>query len=274
MAMKKPFFNRLGGKSRMLKYILPLIDNDYGTYVEPFAGAAWVYFNFFRAQNYILNDIDKEVYKMYLALKEGNFKKLLSFDWKKSKKTFYSLKSLYKNKEILLKRDKYEILYMYRYLNYYGVLGEGETYNESVPKKETPPLERYIECNKKLKNNTKIFNKDYKEVISRFDNINTLMYLDPPYSNNPNNDRYAKNEICIFKFIENILSLKSTLLVSLSSRDISSEVLEILKKSKFKIFEIPVKYSSDNLQKYKSEKKVKKRFEYLFFRETKNISIN
>lgn len=262
----KPFFNRLGGKSRLLKHINPLLPKKIEYYIEPFVGAGWVYFNCNNAEKFIINDFDYEVYQMYSAIKEGNYEELLKYDWKKSEETFYKIKPLFKDKANFIKRDKYEILYFYRYLNYFGVLGDYETFNKTVPKKETPPMERFILCSEKLNINTKIYNVDYKEILIKYNFEESFFYLDPPYLFNLNNDRYKKNDIIIDEFLQNVLNLKGKVLISLSSKSISDEYIYILEKNGFKTIEVSLRYSSDNLQKYKEIKKVNKSHEYLFFK--------
>ena len=54
----------IGGKSRISKFIIPYIPNDIETYVEPFAGMFWVYFNmefkkYPNLKNVVYNDFNK-----------------------------------------------------------------------------------------------------------------------------------------------------------------------------------------------------------------------
>lgn len=58
--MKSPL-SYLGGKSRLAKRIVSMIPGDHVTYVEPFCGAAWVFFSKEQSQVEVLNDADGEL---------------------------------------------------------------------------------------------------------------------------------------------------------------------------------------------------------------------
>ena len=268
MKLIKPFFNRLGGKGRLVKYILPHLPAKTNIYVEPFCGAAWVYFNYNGAYLYVLNDLDKMVFRMLRAIQKHTVKEFKSrFDLRKSRELFYELKARFKNKKYMDQIDDLELLYIYRYLNYYGVLGDYETFNESVRKKDSLPLENFI-VNHRIMNEKKtlLFNEDYTAILEKFDDPETFFYLDPPRPFNPNSDRYQGLTIDYITFVKRIRHLKGKFLLTIDKRTITYLHNHLFYENELEDFikiEVKVKYSSDNLQKYKSIKKVRARTEYL-----------
>ena len=57
-------FKWVGGKSRLRKFIIPLIP-EHQCYVEPFGGAAWVLFGKSPSRIEVLNDIDEELINFF-----------------------------------------------------------------------------------------------------------------------------------------------------------------------------------------------------------------
>ncbi len=66
--MSKPIIPWMGGKSRLAKDILPLFP-QHTCYVEPFAGAAALFFKKEPAKVSVLNDINGELVNLYRVVK-------------------------------------------------------------------------------------------------------------------------------------------------------------------------------------------------------------
>ena len=73
-------FKWVGGKSRLRKYIVPLMP-AHTCYVEPFAGAAWVLFGKPPSAIEILNDIDQELINFFRVVREKPEELITSFEW-------------------------------------------------------------------------------------------------------------------------------------------------------------------------------------------------
>jgi site-specific DNA-adenine methylase len=73
--MKAPF-GRIGGKSKIADKLIDLFPplNSYKIYVEPFVGAGNVFFKkpYLEGQLEVINDLDKDVYKVMKLLKNRN----------------------------------------------------------------------------------------------------------------------------------------------------------------------------------------------------------
>lgn len=63
--MDRPIMSSwVGGKSKLCKTIIPLIPK-HTCYVEPFAGAAWVFWKKEKSKVEVLNDINNELINLY-----------------------------------------------------------------------------------------------------------------------------------------------------------------------------------------------------------------
>ena len=78
-AINSPF-KWAGGKSRLRKFIIPLIP-EHTCYVEPFSGAAWVLFGKPPSDVEVLNDIHQELVTFFRVVKEKPEELIASFDW-------------------------------------------------------------------------------------------------------------------------------------------------------------------------------------------------
>ena len=60
---------RLGNKSRMAKRLIPNFP-AHRVYIEPFFGAGGMFFNKRKAPHNFLNDMDSEVFNLWMVIKE------------------------------------------------------------------------------------------------------------------------------------------------------------------------------------------------------------
>ena len=70
----------VGGKSRLRKFILPLIP-EHACYLEPFGGAGWVLFGKQPSSVEVYNDIDQELVNFFRVLKHRPEELIASFEW-------------------------------------------------------------------------------------------------------------------------------------------------------------------------------------------------
>lgn len=66
--MSKPIIPWMGGKSRLAKDILPLFP-QHTCYVEPFAGAAALFFKKEPSKAEVLNDVNGDLVNLYRVVK-------------------------------------------------------------------------------------------------------------------------------------------------------------------------------------------------------------
>lgn len=186
----------VGGKSRLRKQIVQLLP-PHTCYVEPFAGAAWVFFAKPPSQVEILNDIDQELVNFFQVVKEQPEALIASFEWELvSRAEFERLASL----------DPTQLTAVQRAHRFYYLIMAGWGGELDYPRFQTSITDgghgnRLIGALKHLRQRLQpvherlqtviIENLDWRECIDRYDRPGTLMYIDPPYPGN--NANYAHN---------------------------------------------------------------------------------
>lgn len=192
----KNIFCRIGSKRDILDKLYKLFPKDYETFVDCFTGSGVVFFNLPDAENKktVINDFDKNMYQLFKLLKSGlnedkinayveQFKRLnLKRDFKSQSADFHRMNDFYKkmSKE-RSKEGKFVYLLMWNCSQFGG--------RSNVPKDATMyralPITKiqngaYKPFEEKIKHTT-VLNKDYKEVIKKYDAPKTFFFLDPPY---------------------------------------------------------------------------------------------
>ncbi len=164
-------FKRQGGKSKLKKAIVQIMPK-HKTYVEPFIGGGHVFFEKEPAEVNVINDLDKDIYHMYVdTQKVGD--KMINYDFTNDRATFNKLKAQTKFNKI---EDR---LYRNLYLSINSFGGNRKSFGyEPRNKGQKIKTDKW----KNMLKNVKIFNKDFRDIIKKFDSKDTLFYLDPPYS--------------------------------------------------------------------------------------------
>ena len=86
--MATPFIPYIGGKRRLAKHIIPLFP-EHTCYVEPFAGAAALYFMKEPAKAEVLNDVNSELVNLYRVVRHHLDEFVKQFRWALSSREIY-----------------------------------------------------------------------------------------------------------------------------------------------------------------------------------------
>ncbi len=187
----KPIVKWAGGKTRLLKYISPIIPDDVKTYIEPFFGGGAVFINT-EFKNGIINDLNSELMSMYEAVrdeKDNLINELEKYKKNDNEEFFYKLRSLERTSK-LNELPKYKRAARFIYLNktcfggLYRVNSLGHfnvPYAKNINGKEILNKDNITEWSNKLNNkNVKMLSKDFEEII---DNAKKgdFIFVDPPY---------------------------------------------------------------------------------------------
>jgi DNA adenine methylase len=189
-------FKWVGGKSRLRKQIVALLP-PHTCYVEPFSGAAWVLFAKPPSDVEVLNDIDQELTNFFRVVRDKPTELIASFQWELvSRAEFDRLAQLEPSKLTDVQRaHRFYYIIMagwggeLDYPRFQTSITDGGHGNRLIGALEH--LEKRIKPVHDRLRTVIIENLDWKECIKRYDNINTVMYLDPPYPDN--NCNYAHN---------------------------------------------------------------------------------
>lgn len=206
-------FKWVGGKSRLRKQIVALLP-PHTCYVEPFSGAAWVLFAKPPSDVEVLNDIDQELTNFFRVVKDKPNELIASFQWELvSRAEFDRLAQLEPSKLTDVQRaHRFYYIIMagwggeLDYPRFQTSITDGGHGNRLIGALEH--LEKRIKPVHDRLRTVIIENLDWKECIKRYDNINTVMYLDPPYPDN--NCNYAHNMRSLQEHLTIAEYLKST----------------------------------------------------------------
>ena len=182
-----PFLKWAGGKRQLLPEIQPRIPIISGRYIEPFMGAAAVFF-FLAPQKSWLNDINQELVNCFCVVRDEIdelLKRLSNYYYDKN--FYYKIRELDRQDGGLKNLDPIERAARFIYLNRTGFNG---LYRVNSKGHFNVPFGRYknpkIADNLKLKachhimQGSKITQFHFREVLSQVKQ-DDFVYLDPPY---------------------------------------------------------------------------------------------
>jgi DNA adenine methylase len=171
----------LGGKSHLREKIISMIPK-HKSYVEAFAGAAWVLFGkpLEASRLEVLNDIDGELINFYRVLqrKQGRF--LKGFEWLlASREIFQELRKVYPS---CLSPEERAVRFFY--LVKASINGKRDCFLSRAGRRPALNLERLEETVRAVHERLRsviIENVDVEKLFHIYDRPGTFFYLDPPY---------------------------------------------------------------------------------------------
>lgn len=181
--MKKSFLKMNNSQYEILEDLIPLIHSfrkknlDEQTYIEPFLGDGSVFLNVEKYTNFILNDINVDIYMLFNQIKNNHkqlvedTKKLFTIE-SKEKRIYEEMSNRY-NKS----NNYYDMCQLYIYLNRHSFKGlmnhnenrkliakYGRYKNPVVPEKEIEIMHEKLNINK-----IQLFNHSYETVFDNLD---------------------------------------------------------------------------------------------------------
>jgi len=179
--MSKPIVPWMGGKRRLAKHILPLI-NGHKTYVEPFAGGAAIFFMKEPSKVEVINDINSDVVNLYRVVRHhlDEFIRLFRYSLI-SREEFLTAKKV--DPDTLTDIQRAARFYFLQKMAF-GARIEGRTFGVSPttpPKMNLTRIEEDLSLAHIRLARTYIENLPWEEIVKRYDRQQTMFYLDPPY---------------------------------------------------------------------------------------------
>lgn len=239
----------VGGKSRLANSINEIIKQvPHKTFVEPFAGGASVYFKKKPAEKSVINDINSKLITFYKQLKNGG--NVNKCDLSNAKERFTAAKKRIQNGtgsicDFLLVNKRSMGSSMNQFA--WSACSKGNNPSKcgivNLGKKQDKYKERL--------NNTKILNKDYRDVIKKYDSTTTLFYHDPPYEGSTS--QHYKTDLKTVTPENVAASLKNIKGKTIISFNDSPRVRKAFKG--FKILPIKTNYSMNSKSKKNRGKK-------------------
>lgn len=176
-----PIVPWIGGKRRLAKHILPLFPG-HTCYVEPFCGAAALYFLKVPSKTEVINDINGELVNLYRVVKHHLEEFIRQFKWALVSRQIY--KWLQGTPEEILTDIQRAARFYYLQKQAFGGKVADQTFGTattSAPRFNLLRIEEELSMAHLRLSRTLIEHLDWHQCIKRYDRPHTLFYCDPPY---------------------------------------------------------------------------------------------
>ncbi|MBP8813916.1 MAG: DNA adenine methylase [Laribacter sp.] len=179
--MASPVIPWLGGKRRLAKYILPKF-RPHTCYVEPFCGAAALFFTKEPAKVEVINDINGDLVNLYRVIKHHPEEFARQFKWALSSRQIFKWMQITPEETLTDIQRAGRFYYLQKLC--FGAKIESRTFGTAAtapPKLNLMRLEEDISAAHLRLSRACIEHLDWAEVIRKYDRPGTLFYCDPPY---------------------------------------------------------------------------------------------
>lgn len=179
--MSGPLVPWIGGKRRLADRLLSLFPR-HTCYVEPFAGAAAVFFAKAPSEVEVLNDVNGELINLYRVVQHHLEEFVRQFKWALSSRTVF--RWLQAQPTEPLTDIQRAARFYYLQVNAFGGKVDGQSFGTATT---TPPglnllrLEEQLSAAHLRLAQVYIENASWTGCIDRYDREHTLFYMDPPY---------------------------------------------------------------------------------------------
>jgi len=199
----RPVFSRPGGKTRMLKYILPLIP-PHTCYCEVFFGGGAVFFAKAPSPHEVVNDIDRELVAFMRNAKLHRDALLDELDM--------VLNARQEFEDYLAQPGLTEIQRAARWFirNRLSFGGLGSTFAITRTHSLTSRAQRLISIqslSRRLDRVT-IENRSWEKILPSYDHTETFFFLDPPYFDGAGDAYAGWTEAELIRFCEAVRALR------------------------------------------------------------------
>ena len=176
-----PVITRPGGKSRMLKHLIPIINQiDHKVYCEPFAGGAAVLLAKPPSYNEIINDIDGQIINLYRQIKHHRGAVLTAIRHLPKSRYLFA-----EHLDVLKSSHSTEIqkAAAFVYCNFFGFGADNSTFGVQRLGFQTKSflVRKVISFSKRIDRVT-IENLPWQRCLDLYDCKEALFFLDPPYT--------------------------------------------------------------------------------------------
>ncbi|MFK3706733.1 DNA adenine methylase [Klebsiella sp. NPDC088457] len=176
-----PIIPWIGGKRRLARHILPLFPR-HTCYVEPFCGAAALYFMKEPSKAEVINDINGELINLYRVIQHHLDEFIRQFRWALVSRELYRWLQMTPT-ETLTDIQRAARFYYLQKQSFGGKL-EGQTLGTATT---SPPRLNLLRIEEELSlahlrlARTMIEHLSWEDCILKYDRPHTLFYCDPPY---------------------------------------------------------------------------------------------
>mgnify|MGYP000533658898 CR=1 FL=1 len=235
----KPVIPWIGGKRRLLKHLLPRIP-DHTSYVEPFCGAAALYFAKTPSKAEVLNDINGELVNLYRVLKHHLEEFVRQFRWALVSRQVYE----WHQAEVVATLTDIQRAARFYFLQRTSFGGKvaGQTFGvdpSRAPRLNLLRIEEELTAAHLRLSRTTVEQLPWHQCIQRYDRPSTFFYCDPPYWQTEGygvDFDWGEYE----RLAELALTIKGHMLISLGGHP---DIVKLFDQARFNIDEVPLSYS-------------------------------
>lgn len=176
-----PLVPWIGGKRRLVKHILPMFP-AHTCYVEPFCGAAALYFAKTPAKAEVLNDINGEVVNLYRVVRHHVEEFARQFKWGLTSRQIFKWMQITPAETLTDIQRAARFFYLQKQA--FGGKVQGQTFGTAAtapPRLNLLRLEEDLSAAHLRLSNTYIEHLDWAVCVTKYDRPGTLFYCDPPY---------------------------------------------------------------------------------------------
>lgn len=177
----KPLIPWIGGKRRLAREIIPAFP-DHSCYVEPFCGAAALFFLKEPAKVEVLNDVNSDLISLYRVVKHHLDEFVRQFRWAMTSREMYGWLKVTEPHTLTDIQRAARFFYLMKCG--FGGKVDGQTFGTattSKPRLNLLRLEEDLSAVHMRLAQVVIEHLDWAECVKRYDRLHTLFYLDPPY---------------------------------------------------------------------------------------------
>ena len=238
-----PPFCRQGNKYPIRDIIIPLIP-PHKRYVELFAGSGAIFYNKDKAEQNILNDLDKKTIANFRLIQNAP---LDPAKYAHQPKSLTAVKHFFDHHgDSIADRLIHERIRACSGYSQRPVTESKQIYHVKNAERVLKHLGEYKE---KLKG-VKYENKDYEAVVKKYDNADTFFFIDPPYENTAKEFGYAQSGEFDFERLRDVLSkIKGDFLLTIND---SKRIRDLFKGFHIKPIKVPNPYSHRKVSKQKA----------------------
>lgn len=176
-----PIIPWIGGKRRLAKHILPLFP-EHTCYVEPFCGAAALFYLKAPAKVEVLNDINGELVNLYRVVRHHLEEFIRQFKWALTSRQIFKWMQMTPEETLTDIQRAARFFYLQKLA--FGGKVNGQTFGTattSPPKLAFSRIEEDLSTAHLRLDRTCIEHLQWAECIRKYDRDHTLIYCDPPY---------------------------------------------------------------------------------------------
>lgn len=176
-----PIIPWIGGKRRLAKNLLPLFP-AHSCYVEPFCGAAALFFLKDPAETEVLNDINGELVRLYRVIQHHLEEFIRQFKWALVSREMFKWLQITPPETLTDIQRAARFYYIQRAC--FGGKVESQTFGmvtTGKPRLNLLRIEEDLSQAHLRLSQVVIENRPWDDILARYDRPHTFFYLDPPY---------------------------------------------------------------------------------------------